>query len=135
GDAGAGQHFDLAAIGEGLPVAGALDGLRTAVGHRGVAVVQAPPGSGKTTLAPPLVAECVPGRVVVTGPRRVAVRAAAHRLAHLTGTAVGELVGYTVRGERRLRPGARIEFVTPGVLVRRLLADAELAGTAAVILD
>ncbi|WP_368735044.1 DEAD/DEAH box helicase, partial [Raoultella terrigena] len=127
--------FDSAVLGEGLPFAEALDDLRAAVTDRGVAVVQAPPGSGKTTLAPPLVADCVPGRVVVTGPRRVAVRAAAHRLAHLTGTGVGELVGYTVRGDRQLRRGARIEFVTPGVLVRRLLADPELAGTAAVVLD
>lgn len=127
--------LDLAAIGRGLPFAEALADLRAAVTGRGVAVVQAPPGSGKTTLAPPLVADCVAGRVVVTGPRRVAVRAAAHRLAHLTGTAVGELVGYTVRGDRQLRPSARVEFVTPGVLVRRLLADPELEGTAAVLLD
>ena len=63
--------LDLRAIGEGLPFAETLDDLRAAVTTRGVAVVQAPPGSGKTTLAPPLVADCVEGRVVVTGPRRV----------------------------------------------------------------
>jgi ATP-dependent helicase HrpB len=127
--------LDLRAIGEGLPFAEALDALRTAVTTRGVAVVQAPPGSGKTTLAPPLVADCVEGRVVVTGPRRVTVRAAARRLAHLTGTELGDLVGHTVRGERRVGPRTRLEFVTPGVLVRRLLADPELTGTAAVVLD
>lgn len=127
--------FDLTAIGEGLPFSEALGELRAAVTDRGVAVVQAPPGSGKTTLAPPLVAGCVGGRVVVTGPRRVTVRSAATRLAHLTGTAVGDLVGYTVRGERHVRASARVEFVTPGVLVRRLLADPELTDTAAVVLD
>ena len=127
--------LDLRAIGEGLPFAEALAALRTAVTTRGVAVVQAPPGSGKTTLAPPLVADCVEGRVVVTGPRRVTVRAAARRLAHLTGTELGDLVGHTVRGERRVGPRTRLEFVTPGVLVRRLLADPELTGTAAVVLD
>ncbi|WP_435200864.1 ATP-dependent helicase HrpB [Janibacter sp. GS2] len=127
--------FDLTAIGKGLPFADALPDLRAALGERGVAVVQAPPGSGKTTLAPPLVASEAPGRVVVTGPRRVSVRSAAHRLAHLTGTAVGDLVGYTVRGERHVRAGTRVEFVTPGVLLRRLLADPELDGTAAVVLD
>ena len=127
--------FDLTAIGAGLPFATALDDLGAAVARRGVAVVWAPPGSGKTTLAPPLVAEGVPGRVVVTGPRRVTVRSAAARLAHLTGTRMGDLVGYTVRGERHVRPGTRVEFVTPGVLVRRLLADPGLDGTAAVVLD
>ena len=115
--------LDLRAIGEGLPFAETLDDLRAAVTTRGVAVVQAPPGSGKTTLAPPVVADCVDGRVVVTGPRRVTVRAAARRLAHLTGTQVGDLVGHTVRGERRVGPRTRVEFVTPGVLVRRLLAE------------
>ncbi|KRE39335.1 ATP-dependent helicase [Janibacter sp. Soil728] len=129
------MDFDLTAIGEGLPFAEALPELREAIAARGVAVVQAPPGSGKTTLAPPLVATQVTGRVVVTGPRRVAVRSAARRLAHLTGTPLGELVGYTVRGERHVQRGTRIEFVTPGVLVRRLLSDPGLSGTAAVVLD
>lgn len=129
------SDFDLTTIGEGLPFAEALPDLRRALEQRSVAVVQAPPGSGKTTLAPPLVAETFPGRVVVTGPRRVTVRSAAQRLAHLTGTQLGELVGYTVRGERHVRASTRIEFVTPGVLLRRLLTDPELAGTAAVILD
>ncbi|WP_114204418.1 ATP-dependent helicase HrpB [Janibacter anophelis] len=127
--------LDLTAIGAGLPFAEALPDLRAALSGHGVAVVQAPPGSGKTTLAPPLLAEQVDGRVVVTGPRRVTVRSAARRLAHLTGTEIGDVVGYTVRGERHVRRGTRIEFVTPGVLVRRLLADPELAGTAAVVLD
>ena len=129
------DDLDLTVIGAGLPFAEALPRLREAVTGRGVAVVQAPPGSGKTTLAPSLVAECVAGRVVVTGPRRVTVRSAARRLAHLTGTRVGEVVGYTVRGERQVRDATRIEFVTPGVLVRRLLTDPELTETAAVVLD
>ncbi|MGO1165181.1 MAG: ATP-dependent helicase HrpB [Janibacter sp.] len=127
--------LDLTAIGAGLPFADALSDLRAALTDRGVAVVQAPPGSGKTTLAPPLVATEVSGRVVVTGPRRVTVRSAAHRLAHLTGTRIGDLVGYTVRGERHVGSGTRIEFVTPGVLLRRVLTDPELDGTAAVVLD
>jgi len=72
---------------------------------------------------------------VVTQPRRVAARAASRRLAALTGTRVGELAGHTVRGDRRVGPGTRVEFVTPGVLVRRLVADPELPGVAAVVLD
>ncbi|WP_427384358.1 ATP-dependent helicase HrpB [Janibacter sp. G56] len=130
-----GATFDLARIGDGLPFAAALTELRAAVDGRGLAVVQAPPGSGKTTLAPPLLAETVSGRVVVTGPRRVAVRSAAHRLAHLTGSAIGDLVGYTVRGERHVGPRTRIEFVTPGVLLRRLLADPDVPGVGAIVLD
>ena len=97
--------FDLRRIGAGLPVAGAVGALMDAVRGMGVAVVQAPPGTGKTTLVPPAVAEALGGaagasggRVVVTQPRRIAARAAARRLASLTGTRLGETVGYTVRG-------------------------------------
>ncbi|GAB2618687.1 ATP-dependent helicase HrpB [Kocuria himachalensis] len=134
--------FDLARIGAGLPVAGVLGELRAALAG-GVAVVQAPPGNGKTTLVPPLVADLLhertpdpgPGRVVVTQPRRVAARSAARRLAHLTGTRVGELVGHTVRGDRRTGARTLVEFVTPGVLLRRLLQDPGLPGVGAVVLD
>ncbi|AQP49561.1 ATP-dependent helicase HrpB [Tessaracoccus flavescens] len=118
-----------------LPFAAASEPLRSAVGERRVAVVEAPPGTGKTTLAPPMVAGVVEGRVVVTQPRRVAARAAARRLAQLTGTRIGDLVGFTVRGERRVSDSTRIEMVTPGVLLRRLLRDPGLDGVGAVILD
>ncbi|WP_429596431.1 ATP-dependent helicase HrpB [Arthrobacter crystallopoietes] len=140
--------FDLAAIGAGLVFARSLGELAAALSEgapAGTAVVQAPPGTGKTTLVPPLVANLVarpasagqrsPHRVVVTQPRRVAARAAARRLAFLDGGRLGDRVGYTVRGERRTSPGTLIEFVTPGILLRRLLADPGLEGTAAVVLD
>lgn len=131
---------DLVRLGQGLPFAAALPALQTAVRERGVAVVQAPPGTGKTTLAPPAVADTLgsggsTGRVVVVQPRRIAARAAARRLASLSATPLGEFAGFTVRGERRVSAGARVEFVTPGILLRRLLADPDLPGTGAVILD
>ena len=125
----------LVADGCGLPFAAAAEALRAAVLERGVAVVEAPPGTGKTTLAPAVVAGCVEGRVVVTQPRRVAARAAARRLASLTGTKVGDIVGFTVRGERAVTRQTRVEMVTPGVLLRRLLRDPSLEGVGAVILD
>jgi ATP-dependent helicase HrpB len=76
-----------------------------------------------------------PPRVVVTQPRRVAVRAAAHRLAALDGGRLGDRSGYTVRGERKAARSTLVEFVTPGVLLRRLLADPGLDGVAAVVVD
>ncbi len=132
--------FDLAVIGRGLPFADALPRLRAALEGRGAAVVRARPGAGKTTLVPPAVAELLgeregARRVVVTGPRRVVVQAAARRLAALTGTSVGGLVGSSVRGDRRVGRETVVEFVTAGVLVRRLLGDPELAGAGAVVLD
>ncbi|HKU01959.1 MAG TPA: ATP-dependent helicase HrpB [Arthrobacter sp.] len=128
--------FELAAIGAGLAFEASLPALQQAVAG-GVVVVQAPPGTGKTTLVPPLLANlhARSGRVIVTQPRRVAARSAARRLAALDGTGLGGRVGYTVRGERRAGPGTLVEFVTPGILLRRLLADPGLDGTAAVVLD
>ena len=124
--------FDLDTIGAGLPVHAQL----TAIQAAGSVVVQAPPGTGKTTLIPPLISNEVSetvGKVVVTAPRRVAVRAAASRLAYLDGSVVGDRVGYTIRGDAQ--PGRLVEFVTPKVLIRRLLRDPELAGVGAVIID
>ncbi|MFD5224494.1 ATP-dependent helicase HrpB [Microbacterium sp. NPDC058342] len=127
--------FDLARIGEGLSFASALDDLGTALdASRGV-VVTSPPGTGKTTLVPPMLASRSAGRVIVTQPRRVAARAAARRLAQLDGSALGDRVGFTVRGERAVGRGTRVEFVTAGVLLRRMLDDPGLDGVGAVIID
>lgn len=135
--------FDVTAIGAGLPFTAVAGDLGAAL-HGGVAVVQAPPGTGKTTVVPPVVANHVaagagadgsPGRVIVTAPRRVAVRAAARRLAELAGVELGGAVGYTVRGDRRVSRETSVEFATPGVITRRLLRDGDLPGVSAVVLD
>ena len=128
--------FDLARIGRDLPVASAHDELLAAAAT-GAMVVTAPPGTGKTTFVPPLVANAVRdrGSVLLTQPRRVAVRAAAHRISQLDGSALGGPVGFTVRGERKVSPSTGLEVLTPGVLLRRLIADPELTGVAAVVLD
>lgn len=118
-----------------LPVVSGLAALTAAVAARGLAVVQAPPGTGKTTMVPPSLAAHGDGRVVVTQPRRIAVRAAARRLAQLLGEPVGDSVGYAVRGEHRSSRATRVEFVTTGVLLRRLQRDPDLPGVAAVVLD
>ena len=124
-----------------LPVVAGLPELRSLLTGPGAsAVVTAPPGTGKTTLVPPLVADAVSpggvaGRVIVTQPRRVAARAAARRLAELMGEAVGRTVGYAVRGDRKVSDATRIEVVTAGLLLRRLQRDPDLPGVAAVVLD
>jgi len=102
------------------------------------AVLVAPPGAGKTTLAPLALLDAPwrgDGRIVMLEPRRLAARAAARRMAHLLGEAPGETVGWRTRLDRAIGPGTVIEVVTEGLLVRRLLADPSLDGTACVILD
>ncbi|GAA2721093.1 MULTISPECIES: ATP-dependent helicase HrpB [Streptomyces] len=123
-----------------LPVRSALPALTRALDDHGTAVLCAPPGTGKTTLVPLVLAGLVPGggaprRVVVAEPRRIAARAAARRMAHLLGEPVGGRIGFTVRGERRAGPATVVEVVTTGVLLQRLQRDPELAGADVVVLD
>ncbi|WP_454728742.1 ATP-dependent helicase HrpB [Cellulosimicrobium protaetiae] len=122
-----------------LPVGHHLPEVVAAVRAVGAVVVQAPPGTGKTTLVPPALADALGDapdrRVVVTQPRRLAARAAARRLATLLGEDLGGTVGYTVRGESRTSRRTRVEVVTTGTLVRRLQRDPELPGVAGVVLD
>ncbi|OMI37583.1 DEAD/DEAH box helicase, partial [Streptomyces sparsogenes] len=127
---------------DALPVRDAVPALLRALEDRGVAVLCAPPGTGKTTLVPLALAGAVgpsgrpPRRVLVAEPRRIAARAAARRMAWLLGEeSVGGRVGFTVRGERRVGRETVVEVVTTGVLLQRLQRDPELAGIDAVVLD
>ncbi|MEU1052357.1 ATP-dependent helicase HrpB [Streptomyces sp. NPDC005876] len=124
---------------DALPVRQALPALDDALAAHGTAVLVAPPGTGKTTLVPLVLAGLAGGaaarRVVVAEPRRIAARAAARRMAWLLGERPGGSVGYTVRGERVVGRHTRVEVVTTGVLLQRLQRDQELAGTDAVVLD
>ncbi|MEV6837336.1 ATP-dependent helicase HrpB [Streptomyces sp. NPDC051133] len=122
-----------------LPVRSALPALTEALEGDGAAVLVAPPGTGKTTLVPLVLAGLVGGgparRVVVAEPRRIAARAAARRMAWLLGEKPGESVGFTVRGERVVGRHTRVEVVTTGVLLQRLQRDQELPGVDLVVLD
>ncbi|MGS2808469.1 ATP-dependent RNA helicase [Nocardia sp. MW-W600-9] len=118
-----------------LPVRPALAEIVETLVERGVAVLVAPPGTGKTTLVPLALVAGTEGKVVVAEPRRLAARAAAARMAALLGEKVGDSVGYSVRGDRKVGPRTRIEVVTSGLLVRRLQSDPELDGVGTVVLD
>jgi ATP-dependent helicase HrpB len=121
-----------------LPIESALPELRAALASAGAAVLQAPPGAGKTTRVPlALLGEpWLAGRRIVTlEPRRLAARAAAGHMARLLGEDVGGMVGYRVKMETRVGPSTRIEVVTEGVLTRMLQGDPALEGVGLVIFD
>lgn len=118
-----------------LPIDAVLGEIGDAVTARRRVVVAAAPGSGKTTRVPNALSGVVGGRVLVLEPRRVAARAMAHFLAGQRGEPVGGFIGLTTRDERRTSARTRIEFVTEGILTRRLQRDPELAGVDVVIFD
>lgn len=125
-------------VADELPVKKAIPALAVALAEHDSAVLCAPPGSGKTTLAPLdlLHAPWLDGlKILLLEPRRLAARAAANRMASLLGERVGERVGYSIRLERRVSATTRIEVVTEGILTRRLQEDPELQGVGLVIFD
>jgi ATP-dependent helicase HrpB len=121
-----------------LPVETILPELLAALAAGNEAVLEAPPGAGKTTLVPlKLLDQAWLGnqKIVVLEPRRLAARAAAERMAELLGEEAGNTVGYRVRMAKKVSPATRIEVVTEGVLTRWLLNDPSLNGVGLVIFD
>ncbi|HBX56218.1 MAG TPA: ATP-dependent helicase HrpB [Pseudomonas sp.] len=121
-----------------LPIDALLPALREALASRHEAVLEAPPGAGKTTRVPLALLDepwLAGQRIIMLEPRRLAARAAAERLASELGEAVGETVGYRIRLDSKVGPRTRIEVVTEGILARRLQEDPALEGVGLVIFD
>ncbi|MDD9729823.1 ATP-dependent helicase HrpB [Mameliella sp. AT18] len=120
-----------------LPIEDALPRLISALRDRSRAVLQAPPGAGKTTRVPLAMLEAglTSGKIVMLEPRRLAARAAAQRLAEQLGEDPGQTVGYRIRGESKASKSTRIEVVTEGILTRMIQSDPELTGIGAVLFD
>ncbi|MCQ9424623.1 ATP-dependent helicase HrpB [Pseudomonas sp. LJDD11] len=121
-----------------LPIDAVLPALRQALSTRHEAVLEAPPGAGKTTRVPlALLNEpWLAGQtILMLEPRRLAARAAAERLASELGEKVGETVGYRIRLDSKVGPNTRIEVVTEGILTRRLQDDPALEGVGLLIFD
>src|SRR4051812_5228630 len=123
---------------QALPIDAALPELTGALRAHNAAVLVAPPGAGKTTRVPLVLAgeAWAAGKtILVLAPRRLAARAAAARMAATLGEAVGTTVGYRVRFAAKVSRATRIEVVTEGVFTRLVLGDPTLANVAAVVFD
>ncbi|MBL4916128.1 ATP-dependent helicase HrpB [Tabrizicola sp. DMG-N-6] len=120
-----------------MPIDAAIPDLLAALAARRMAVLQAPPGAGKTTRVPLALMEAglTQGRILMLEPRRLAARGAAERMAQTLGEPVGETVGYRMRGEAKTSSRTRIEVVTEGILTRMIQSDPGLEGIGAVIFD
>jgi len=122
-----------------LPVVAALPELLAALASSPRAVLEAPPGAGKTTVVPLALLQAEwrapEQKILVLEPRQLAARAAATRLAELLGEPVGQTVGYRVRLDSRVSGATRIEVITEGILIRMLQDDPALEDVACVVFD
>jgi len=122
----------------GLPIDAVLPAVRAALASGASAVLQAPPGAGKSTVVPLALLDEPWARgklILMLEPRRLAARAVAQRMSQTLGESVGRTVGYRMRMDTRVSRDTRIEVVTEGVLTRMLQDDPALEGVAAVIFD
>src|SRR5262249_22411812 len=123
---------------EPLPIDAALPELSAALRADSAAVLVAPPGAGKTTRVPLVLAQepwARDRKILVLEPRRLAARAAAARMASTLGEALGASVGYRVRFGSKVSRATRIEVVTEGIFTRLVADDPSLSGVAAVLFD
>lgn len=122
-----------------LPVDSLLPKLQTCLRTRNAVIVEAPPGSGKTTrIAPSLLDSSDYGpkrRVYLLQPRRVAAKATAQRIAQERNVAIGKEVGYQVRFDSKVSASTALVVATEGILLRRIAADPTIEEIGAVVLD
>ncbi|KAI7898210.1 P-loop containing nucleoside triphosphate hydrolase protein [Cokeromyces recurvatus] len=115
--------------------------IKTVLGHQ-VTIVSGETGCGKTTQVPQFILDeeimqlrgssC---NIICTQPRKISAIGVAERVAAERCEKVGETVGYAVRGETRMSRQTRLQFVTTGVLLRRLQSDPYLRGISHVMID
>lgn len=121
-----------------LPVSALVPELLAALDDRGVAVLSAEPGAGKSTAVPLYLlgaSWASSGKILLLQPRRVAALALAQRMAGLLGEHCGQTVGYRVSLETSTGPATRLEVITEGILTRMVQDNPELPGIAGIIFD
>src|SRR5216683_455850 len=121
-----------------LPIDAATPDLVAALARGTTAVLVAPPGAGKTTRVPLVLAAepwAADKKILVLEPRRLAARAAAARMAKTLGEKVGDTVGYRVRFGTMVSKRTRIEVITEGIFTGLIQDDPSLDGIGAVLFD
>jgi ATP-dependent helicase HrpA len=126
---------------ESLPVSGKREEIERALSQAQVVIVCGETGSGKTTQLPKIALAMGRGRANTgklighTQPRRIAASSVAKRIADELKTPLGEIVGYKVRFQDRLQPGASVKLMTDGILLAETQTDPLLKAYDTLIID
>lgn len=121
-----------------LPVDDVIGDILNALAEKGEAILQAPPGAGKTTRVPLALLKSSlyhHQKILVLEPRRLAAVTCAQYMADLLGEPLGRQVGYRVRLDHNSGPDTRVEVITQGIFIRMIQSDPGLDGVGLVIFD
>ncbi len=126
---------------EALPVSARRDEIAQAIRLHPVVIVCGETGSGKTTQLPKIALGLGRGRANTgklighTQPRRIAASSVAKRIAEELKTPLGAVVGFKVRFQDRLQPGASVKLMTDGILLAETQSDPLLRAYDTLIID
>lgn len=120
-----------------LPIDPFLQEIRSAVLRSPIVLVDAPPGSGKTTRVAPALLDLLGDQQIayLLQPRRLAARSVAARIAQENGDRIGGRIGYSVRFDQQVSRDTQLIVATEGILIRRLQEDPTLGKVRIVLLD
>lgn len=118
-----------------LPIEAKLPEILSAIQQHQVVLIEATPGSGKTTQVPLALVKSLSGKILVLEPRRVATKWAAQYVASLMREKIAETIGYLFRFEQKTSDKTRLIYLTEGTFLRLLESNPELSGVDAVVLD
>jgi len=127
---------------ESLPVSSRRDEIARAIETHQVVIVSGETGSGKTTQLPKLALAMGRGKgaggkglIGHTQPRRIAASSVAKRIAQELNSPLGDVVGFKVRFQDRLSPGASVKLMTDGILLAETQTDPLLKAYDTIIID
>ena len=125
-----------------LPVSARREEIADAIRAHQVVIVCGETGSGKTTQLPKIVLSLGRGKgaggrglIGHTQPRRIAASSVAKRIAQELDSPLGEVVGFKVRFQDRLSPGATVKLMTDGILLAETQTDPLLRAYDTLIID
>ena len=122
---------------EGLPIFKGFNEIKSALNDSVNLTLKSPTGSGKSIGLPLLLLNenFINGQILVVQPRRIAARFLAQRVAQITKTQVGDIIGYQVRFDDKTSVNTKIIYLTDGLLLRKILSDKLLSRVGLVIFD